>query len=751
MHIPISIYRLQLNSQFTFAMVEKLLPYFKALYITDLYLSPILQAESLSTHGYNVIDPTCINRDLGGLDAFKSLSRAAKAHAIGLILDIVPNHMAATKENLYWMDVLEKGQASSYKYLFDIDWQASKALNHLVYRRFFDINELVALHAEDSRVFEFTHQVILRLIKEGDIQGLRVDHIDGLREPSLYLKRLREHTSRPIYTVVEKILAADERLPQDWLLEGTTGYDFLNQANRVLLKESGLSNIIHHYAHCMGKDLSLSAIIKNNLKKIIKTVFLAEFERLIVHLQQLIGGNFLELEDLLLELCASMTRYRCYSAEDRVYIHKLCETLPVTPKILKQKFNAILLLDFPESFTKDEQMAWRKWHTDWEVFTGPVMAKGFEDTTCYAYNPLLSLNEVGSGNLYFKPIDVIAAFHTYNLEKQLTYPYSINTTSTHDSKRSEDVRARINVLTELSSMWQSASLQWIKLNKDKKRLVQQELAPDLCDELVIYQTLLGAWPLKDSEIEKFKSRVCNFLTKAMRERKVHSSWAAPNIAYEDACLKFVDALFSDNKFINLFLSFEHIVAYYGMYNSLSQLTLKMTSPGIPDLYQGNETWRFNLVDPDNRQQIDYNLLQQLTSNLPLETLLNTWQDGRIKYELTKKLLNIRQNYHELFFKGEYVPLQVEGPHKNNIIAYARKYASDWLIVICTREYVSIVNIDKPWTSNNFTKEDRLVIPNIISKWHGLLVDKDFGCMGKGLSIKKVLQSFPVGLFLSIHS
>ncbi len=696
MHIPLSLYRVQLNEEFSLQQLSSLLPYFKKLGLSDLYLSPILQAQPGSTHGYNTTDFEKINPELGGIEALYQLHHQLKQQELGLCLDIVPNHMAATPENPYWNEVLEKGKASAYADFFDINWEKSTA-QKLVYRRFFDINELVCLHTEDLRVFLQTHRLLLKLIQEHVITSLRIDHIDGLRDPLSYLNRLKESIGVPFHIVAEKILGYNEQLPNNWPLCGTTGYDFLNEVNQVLIEETGLHQLVSFYEQITPEKKTMQQVKRESLRYVITNLFPNEFRRLCEKLKKILGPNTEEIDELFLEFSTLMPRYRIYDhVESKDIIEHIFSQIPNST--YSNQFKSLLNNDLT-SLTPQQKVLWHQWRNDWEVFSGPVMAKGFEDTACYNYYPLLSLNEVGSSPENFQNAGSLERFHQFNQQKQKLWPYSFNTTSTHDSKRSEDVRARIDVLSELYYEWTQLLEHWLLKSLTKK---PSEASPDLLDKLFIYQSLLGVWPLQHDD--ELSTRMTEVLIKTVRERKNHSSWMSPNSSYEEACTQFLKSLLHDQQFMDDFLPFQKKIAFYGMLNSLTQIILKMTCPGLPDIYQGNETWRFDLVDPDNRRPINYQHLHQLFSDQPLSDLLSSWQDGKIKFNLTKTLLFIRRSHKNLFLFGDYNPLPIHGSQHKNIIAFVRQYKEEKIALITCRWFSQIIPPNLPWSSNYFTDE-----------------------------------------------
>jgi (1->4)-alpha-D-glucan 1-alpha-D-glucosylmutase len=744
MHIPNQTYRIQLNHQCTFARVAALIPYFKKLGITDLYFPPILQAQPGSLHGYDAIDYAQVNTELGGIEGLNNLSQLLKKSKINLCVDIVPNHMAATKYNAYWQNVLKEGSSAKYRYLFDIKWENSSA-KHLVYRRFFDINDLVCLNAEQEEVFKDTHQLLLKLIKKGIINGLRIDHIDGLRKPEGYLKRLHTVIGQPFYIIAEKILGFDEKIP-NWQLLGTTGYDYLNHLNQLFINEEGLKNLNQIYNTVTQNKKSIFEIKYDSLTYVILNLFADEFNSLCEKLQEILEGPLSDVRAMLLQCSALMPVYRLYQDEAAIkyneyVIEEMFSQINIDNKRLCAEFKNLLLNKLGDQEYKKK--LWELWRSNWEVFSGPVMAKGFEDTTCYNYYSLCSVNEVGSCPQNFISAGQLTQFHEYVGYRQQHFPYSLNTTSTHDTKRSEDIRARLNVLSELSDEWGNLLNQWMQNNKIKKAYINEDQAPDRVDETLIYQTLLSAWPLNlnDNDFSDFKLRIKNYLNKALRERKQHSSWSNPNEPYEVASYNFVESLLTDTSFMNTFLAFQHKIEFYGMYNSLSQLVLKLCTPGIPDIYQGNESWRYDLVDPDNRRIIDYEYLQTLNSDLPLAGLLKTWQDGRIKFNVTRRILSLRNQYKQLFIKGDYLPLQISGASKEHVIAFVRQYKNEWLVVITCRWFSHLILPGAEWSSAQFLNEACTVPGRSIS----LLDNKLFNLQGSDLLIGDVLKDLPFNI------
>ncbi|STX50375.1 Maltooligosyl trehalose synthase [Legionella busanensis] len=749
MRIPLATYRVQLNKDLPFEKVESLLDFFKKLGISDIYTSPILQAQPGSTHGYDATNYEEINQDLGGYDGFKHFCLTLQEKGLNLCVDIVPNHMASTEHNNYWQDVLKKREKSDFAFLFDVNWTHSTQ-DKLVYRRFFDINELVCMRVEDPNVFAKTHQLLFSLIKQKLIQGLRIDHIDGLRNPAHYLKSLKEHTASDFYIVVEKILGFAETLPETWLIDGTTGYDFLNRLNQVYVKPSGLKKIIASYGSLTQSTKTVEQIRQESIILVLEKLFNTEFQNLVTALQELIGEKDHEIGIILLQICALMPIYRIYgnldfySYQEKELINNILERVNTKRRDLLEKIQQVLLLDFDGNQDEQKQRC-AKWLSNWQVLTGPLMAKGFEDTTCYRYNAFLSLNEVGSAPEYFSRAGDLQDFHSYNALKQEKWPNSLNTTSTHDTKRSEDMRARLNVLSEISEEWISTLRLWMEQNQSKKAIVNQQLAPDNTDEIMLYQTLIGIWPFNGIN-QTLKERINTFLIKALRERKCHTTWFAPNEAYEKAVINFFESLFDDPWFLKSFTMLQKKVAFFGMYNSLSQVVLKITSPGAPDFYQGCESWCFSLVDPDNRSLIDYNHITSLLSEEPLPDLLKTWEDGRIKLNTMRKLLEIRNRFKNVFMYGKYIPLEVQGNLAKHVIAFAREFDNSYIVVVTLRWISQLISPFTSWSNLAFNQDDKIILPKMYNRaFHSLLTGDEILSTDDSILMADVLEKLPFNI------
>ncbi|MFH0789780.1 MAG: malto-oligosyltrehalose synthase, partial [Pseudomonadota bacterium] len=503
-----------------------------------------------------------------------------------------------------------------------------------------------------------------------------------------------------------------ETVPEEWPISGTTGYDFLGRVNSLLVDERGLKKLKGVYDHFVGTRTDLSDVIIEKKTLIMQSLFGGEIETFEYQLRLLADqdrqARDVSRHDLLkalMEVTACLPIYRTYireleiSTTDRRVLEETLQRVEqrnprLNPQVL-QFLRRVLLLQFPAGFSWEHKQGWLRFVRRWQQFTGPIMAKGLEDTALYVYNPLISLNEVGGSHRALS----IEAFHRFNQERQRLWPLTMNASSTHDTKRSEDVRARISVLSEIPTEWEACLKRWVHWNLPKKTILQDLPVPDLNEEIFLYQTLIGAWPLFEGEEEAFKERLKAYLLKAAREAKVHTRWITPNEDYENALLAFVEAILEkseQNYFLPDFRKVQSRLAYYGALNSLSQLLLKITSPGIPDFYQGTELWDFSLVDPDNRRPVDFEkrfrLLRELTGRGGrdkedrVRELLNHWKDGRIKLFITQKALRFRKKQPALFLGGEYIPLAAEGNRKKQVVSFARTKGPEWVITGVGRFY-----------------------------------------------------------------
>jgi (1->4)-alpha-D-glucan 1-alpha-D-glucosylmutase len=907
--IPSSSYRLQLNNQFTFKQAVGLVEYLDDLGISDCYISPLLAARAGSLHGYDITDHSRFNPEIGDEAEFAGFAQLLKDRRMGLILDVVPNHMCiAHGANQWWNDVLENGPSSPYARFFDIDWLPPKpdlaekvllpmlgeqygralekqelrlgyergaffvryyetrlpiaprtythileplleelrgrnqvsphdlmelesiitalrylpprsetdearlkerhrekevikrrldkliaeceearrvlpevlteingepgnprsfnrlerlladqayrlsywrvAADEINYRRFFDINELAAIRVEEPEVFAAVHRLIFQLISQGQVTGLRTDHVDGLFDPVQYLNDLQvgcleslnqsfgaavyasqmtsqsqyaTATALSVYIVAEKIFGHDEILRPDWIAHGTTGYGFMNLLNGVFVDTAGEQAFQTLYRRFAGLVINFPDLVYESKKLILGVAMSSELTVLARKLdriseQQRFSRDFTfnSLQYALGEVIASFPIYRTYTRfnqkevndEDQRHIRRaIREASQRNPAISRSIFDfigSLLLLEDPEGLSEEEIAERRNFVLRFQQLTGPVMAKGMEDTAFYRYFPLASLNEVGGDPARFGITAEV--FHDKNQQRMHERPHGLSATSTHDTKRSEDVRARLNVLSEMPAQWYRNILRWQKLNQDYKTRRTGTEAPDANDEYLIYQTLVGTWPLSHSiedrpgnELDEFSRRIEEYVIKAIREAKVHTSWISPNEAYEHGVRRFIRAILEiapENRFLNEFTEFQQTISRAGMFNSLSQTLLKITSPGVPDFYQGTEIWDFSLVDPDNRRPVDFTQRRKLLAEIRetergdllgfVERMMKRPEDGRIKMYLMKRALNFRRAQHELFATGDYQPLEVAGSKKDHVIAFSRTLRNRSVIVATGR-------------------------------------------------------------------
>ncbi|MFH0925895.1 MAG: malto-oligosyltrehalose synthase [bacterium] len=648
-------------------------------------------------------------------------------------------------------------------------WKVSA--EELNYRRFFNINELISVRVEDKAVFDYTHELIFKLIKEEKVAGLRVDHIDGLYDPTSYLKKLSEETDKT-YIVVEKILDFGEEIPNFWPIQGTTGYKFLNYVNGVFCKKENKSEFRKIYHKLSGLNTSYEDLIWEKKRLVIWKHLAGNIDNL-AHLIKKIAssekyGRDITLHSLrraLVETMAFFPVYRTYinkdmfSETDRNLIVMAIDNALLKDPDLMYELNFIKKFfhpDFPQQLTEEERAQLLHFIMTFQQFTGPLMAKGFEDTVLYIYNQLISLNEVG-GNPHRFGVS-LDEFHSFNTKRASRMPHSLNATATHDTKRGEDLRARINVLSELPTEWTNKLKHWKKINSVHKIILGNRSLPDENDEYFLYQTFLGAFPFLKKDIPAFKERIKTYIIKAVREAKVHTAWVKPDTEYEEACLSFVEKTLNSEKnnlFFNSFIPFQKKIAFYGIFNSLSQILLKITCPGIPDFYQGTELWDLNLVDPDNRRPVDFQMRKKYLKEIKqkeqedilalISKLLDSREDGRIKLFLVYRSLKLREERRDVFEKGTYLPIKVEGRFKECIIAYVRAFQKSWIITIAPRYFTSLVNKGQYPLGEEVWRDTHLLLPDEAPfNWKNVITNQEI--RGEGLlSVGKVLQHFSVAL------
>ena len=894
--VPLATYRLQLRADFTLDRVRELLPYFRQLGISDVYLSPLFRARKDSSHGYDVVDHGTIEPTFGGLLAFQGLAEAVREAGMGILLDVVPNHMGINdRANRWWHDVLENGEASQYADYFDIDWQpAASNLQHKVllpflaapfgqvlengelqivyeserlqlaygpnrfplslptitflldstralliegpiggaddrdtgaelqeviselrylpppehdkkeaaetwrekqrnargrfnelvarspavrqalestlaringdvgnprsfdqleqlieqqwyrlaywrvasdeinYRRFFDINDLAAIRVEDPRVFEAVHRLIAHFLEQRWVTGLRIDHPDGLLDPKAYFDNLqalyRAHDpdagakeSESIYIVAEKILAGDEPLPTEWSVSGTTGYELLNQLSRVLVDADGLTALRASYADLTGQEDSPADVAYESKRTILLSSMASELQMLSAELYRIAQQHRLSrdftrpvLHRALREIIACLAVYRTYVRPQGWEVSEMDYRRVTTAVRMAKRRNrtmpaavfdfiaSILLLEHPPVLSNEQAAQRRNFALKVQQISGPVAAKGVEDTAFYRYYPLAALNEVG-GELDAAGLS-LEEFHRLMRHRVANWQNSMSSTSTHDSKRGEDMRARLLVLSEIADDWREAFERWQVMNRPHVRELDGDAVPNANEAHLLYQTLVGTWPLSDMDVisrEQYTERIIHYMEKALREAKLHTSWMNPSEAYEAAVSEFVRDILSDGALafqvdVSMFVK---RIADTGFVNSLSQLLLKMTLPGVPDFYQGTELWDFNLVDPDNRRPVDFEARCALVEELHSAANANLarcarqvgsmWPDPRVKLLVTMRCLALRSQWPDVFTRGDYLPLVASGPAADHIVAFARRTDDRCAISVAPRHVLRL--------------------------------------------------------------
>ncbi|MFV9503348.1 MAG: malto-oligosyltrehalose synthase [Oscillochloridaceae bacterium umkhey_bin13] len=995
---PRTTYRLQLRPEFSFDQAAEVAGYLAQLGVSDAYASPLLTARIASPHGYDIADHGRINPDLGGQVGFERFSDALQSHGLGLILDVVPNHMGiGDLRNGWWTDVLENGPSSIYAHYFDIDWDPipsqlrakvllpvlgdqygdvlergelrveyaegafglrywesqfpicprsyrmileyqleeliaelgpehldvaelqsiltallylpertetaaervqernrekeiiKRRINNLYqqsepfqaaitttltelngtvgepnsfdqldallaeqayrlafwrvaaeeinYRRFFDINELAAIRVELPDVLQATHQLIFDLLASGRARGLRIDHPDGLWNPPNYFRQLQTSYLAywaaanlpgdepavpdelapqvadwidqvlaepaesgplprwPLYVVAEKILTDGESLPEDWAVEGTTGYDFLNEVGGVLVDASARKAMDRIYADVAGPQPAFVNLINTKKKEIMLVSLASEINTLGHMLDRLTERNrhyrdftLNSLTFVLREVIACLPVYRTYISgpgtvtpwDERYVEAAVREAQRRNPRTAASIFSFVLDTLLLRNLTSFDEMARDevvRFVMKFQQISGPVMAKGVEDTTFYVYNRLVALNEVGGHPEHFG--SSVEQFHRAAIARATRWPHAMLASSTHDTKRSEDVRARISVLSELPSEWRTHVARWTRLNQRKKTTAEGRTLPSRNDEYLLYQTLVGTWPGLPTEggrvrneadaeaLAAFRERIVQYMAKATREAKVNTSWVNPNESYDTAVRRFVEGILDPRRsirFLESLATFAERVAYFGRFNSLSQSLIKLTAPGVPDLYQGSELWDLSLVDPDNRRPVDFGqrtvLLSELQQRMAREPraalaadLLEQAEDGRIKLYLIHVALQLRKERPELFAGAAYQALAADGPKSEHVVAFARQGASGEALTLVPRLPLRLAQGDQRPPTGEVWAETRLSLPHAtmgeqyrdVLTGATLAVDSNEGATG--LWLREVLAILPVALLV----
>jgi len=829
---PFATYRLQMHPGFGFDQATDIVPYLYDLGISHLYTSPYLQAAAGSTHGYDIVDPTQVNEELGGTRAHALLCETLSAAGLGHMIDVVPNHMAVTgRQNSWWWNMLENGPSSRFAAFFDVDWnngpnrwpnkillpvlgdhygriledgqlrlsytdgrftlhyhdhvfpvaQASvakllskagastgsddaiiaaevarlncdpDALDLLInqqhyrlafwlmantdlgYRRFFDIRDLAGIRVEDMTVFHAVHELPLAWVHRGWVQGLRIDHPDGLWDPAQYFYRLQKACPNA-WVVVEKILEPGEKLPSDWPVAGTTGYDFMNLAGGLLINPENADALTQCYADFTGIQTNFPTLIYECKRLVLSLLLGSEINRLTSLFERICERHRChrdysrqQLQEALFETAVHFPVYRSYvsaamnmvSQKDEHYVDAAIEGAIMARTDLDPELFSFLrgLLLLRTKGDLEAELAMR-----FQQLTGPAMAKGVEDTAFYRYHRLICLNEVGGdpGRFGVDP----RQFHDSCARAQAEHPLGLLASTTHDTKRSEDVRARLALLSEIPEQWADAVCRWAGHNK-RHRTGE---VPDPNTEYLLYQTLVGAWPIG-------LERISAYMEKAVKEAKAHTSWTTQNQPYERGLADFIAAILADRTFCNDLDSFAADLVLPGRINSLAQTLIKLTAPGVPDIYQGTELWDLSLVDPDNRRPVDFALRRRLLKELPQlcpEEILAGMDKGLPKLWVIRQALHLRRSHPELFGpKAAYHPLYATGRKADHLVAFLRGQA----VVSLTPRLV--VGLDNDW--------DDTILDLPRGKWHNVLTGDT--SEGGPVRLQKLLHRFPVGLLV----
>jgi (1->4)-alpha-D-glucan 1-alpha-D-glucosylmutase len=810
--------RLQLHKDFTFADAAALVPYLVELGISHVYSSPILTARAGSIHGYDVIDPTTVNPELGGEAGLREFVAVLRAAGLGLIVDIVPNHMAVGgSDNPWWTDVLRHGRSSRYANFFDIDWDSEDpdlrgkvlapflgspfgealadirlaqtpsgepviryfdnefpvgptgpsdlrellerqhyrlawwgiAGDEINWRRFFDINGLAGLRIEDPAVFEATHATLFRLYTDGLIDGFRVDHVDGLSDPPGYCRRLRQRLNecapdRHAYLVIEKILGTGESLPTDWDVDGTSGYDFMDEVSALQHDAASASALARLWQDATGRAAEFHDEEVLARRETLERDFDAQLKALVSALHRIARSDH-NTRDIsaaairrgLIALLSHFPVYRGYNAgsersssDQAAFAKALAAAKQTTPISTHSVLNHL-----------DRWLGGEPGHaaagTRFQQLSAPIAAKAVEDTAFYRYGRLLSRNDVGFDAERLG--GSIADFHRACAARLAAFPDAMLATATHDHKRGEDLRARLAVISEIPDAWVAFLTKCHALDGQK---------PDPADAIMLYQMIVGAWPpgLDPSDAagcQAFAERLAVWQQKALREAKLRTGWTAPNESYETTARDFLFSLFAPNGgFLPIAQSFIDTIAPAGAVNGMAQTILKMTVPGMPDFFQGTEFWDFSLVDPDNRRPVDYRARRNATEPA------GDWRDGRIKQSVIRKVLTLRRQVPDLFARGDYSPLPVQGTLEDHIVAFTRTHGKSLLIVVVPRLVHRLLQDGDRITLNPHHLQDSVVLlPETLHRRvvrPVLTAGKAF-IAGPNLALQSVLSELPVSV------
>ena len=834
--VPASTYRVQLSHRFTLDDLAAQVPYLARLGISHVYLSPIYSARPESPHGYDIVDYRCINRELGGLPAWQRLSAALSTHELGVVLDVVPNHMAADPvHNPLWHQVLREGPSSQSARFFDIDWRpltglvrdkvllpileepygqalingkvqlarrdagglhvmccgvqlplspasearllASESLDAEVaringtpqqlhelleqqhyrlaywrpandeinYRRFFGINELIATHAEDEEVFSRSHALVLKLASEGVVDGIRVDHVDGLLDPVAYLQQLRtalhEASPEPPWIVVEKVLGPSEQLGTHWPVDGTTGYDALDALNRLFVNRRGVRILRRFFERLVDERVSFREEAERSKRLIMHGALLSGVTMLAHELKRVADSSWAtrdislnSLQEALVEFIAALPVYRTYlgtghdrAEEQTVVIDSLDLAERRNPSMDSSAFGFLrsLLLGEP---VDDARLAARRAAIvkRLQQYTSGVQAKGVEDTAFYRDNTLLSLNEVGGSPA--NPSMTTRAFHQFNQHRALSWPDSMTATSTHDTKFSEDARVRIATLSLFAREWTEAVRRWRTMTASHRQQTRRGSCPEIRDEYRFYQVLVGIW--NDSDVDgdgratpEFIERLVAYMRKATREAQLTSSWIRPDRDYERGLEEFVRRVMGcgeATEFRRSVADFVGLISPLSMCHSISQLVLKCLMPGVPDFYQGCETWTFALTDPDNRRPVDF--------AAATKQLARAYEQGSacgdLKIRITSALLEFRGDHGHMLREAGYRPLRVRGRQAASVVAFERNGPRSRVAVAVPR-VMTPGRLQSDWPAgDDFWGDTEIRLPRSNGRWRNPLTDEE---------------------------
>jgi (1->4)-alpha-D-glucan 1-alpha-D-glucosylmutase len=623
------------------------------------------------------------------------------------------------------------------------------AAEEINYRRFFDISDLAALQIDREEVFDAAHALVLRLVREGAVAGLRIDHPDGLLDPRKYFERLQRHAG-PVYVVAEDILAADERLPQNWPVAGTTGYDFLNKVNGLFVDPTGEEPLSEFYRQWIGgDDRPFEQIAYESKRRMLKSAFCGELATLARQLDKVAQTNrrwkdltLRGIRDALQDAVACFPVYRSYISQDGGVSETDRNVIHAAITVASDRNPSVdpLVFEFLEqSILSNATLAGR-----FQQLTAPVTAKGVEDTAFYIYNRLISLNEVGGdpGQFGVSPDEL----HTYLLDRQQNWPHALSPLSTHDTKRSEDVRARINVLSEIFDEWRKHATRWRDMNaRFRTSLARGQVAPTPNDEYLLYQTLIGAWT--SAHDPSLPVRINAYMIKAMREAKVHTRWTNPSTPYESATEHFVNCILSSPEFMADFEPFQRRVSQIGLVNSLAQTVLRLTAPGVPDTYQGTELWDYSLVDPDNRRPVDYAARQSILAKL--DRIPETLDDPSMKLWVASRLLRCRGDMRGLFSRGRYVPASVSGPRRENVFSFIRRHEQHVALVVVPRLIARMTLGETCFINAEAWQGTWLHIPNFVQPMRmSNLLTGEMAEVASSIDASTVLHRLPLAVMVN---